>query len=449
LENEEGPPKACCLLPKGTEESKPVVLENRKFRLKVGTAVRFHLVATADDRIPSPGMVVALDEGDFSPLPPLNLVMDTRGSRDEAITVELVAALSSVGTLDLECVSVADPKQRWKIEFQLRATNEGRMPPRALGSDPRLDRARDLIVAIYGPPSKSADGKGVKKLRAELEQLLGPKETWTITLLRDLGRILIEVAGNRRRSSDHERVWLNLTGYCLRPGFGHPLDEVLVEKVFAIFAQSPQFILESQVWSEWWTLWRRIAGGLDAARQIKVLEAGLAYLEPSRIRRPQQSEMARKRAPEDLLRLVASLEHLAPKDKARLGGWILPRIEKPGDQRVLWWSLGRLGARSPWHGSAHNVIPPEDVLPWLEAMLKSDFRKNPEAALSAALIARYTGDRILDVSPELREKVIRQLTDARQPESWIRLVAEVSVLSESDEQRVLGDALPPGLELIN
>jgi hypothetical protein len=146
--------------------------------------------------------------------------------------------------------------------------------------------------------------------------------------------------------------------------------------------------------------------------------------------------------------LVANLEHLSGKDKVRIGAWLLPRIGKQGDQRVLWWSLGRLGARKPWHGSSHNVIPSDEVRPWLELMMSEDFKKNTDAALSAALIARFTGDRLLDVDGNTRDIVVTLLQEAKLPESWIRLVCEVSDLSDSDEQRVLGESLPPGLMLI-
>jgi len=77
-----------------------------------------------------------------------------------------------------------------------------------------------------------------------------------------------------------------------------------------------------------------------------------------------------------------------------------------------------------------------------------DFKKNTDAALSAALIARYTGDRLLDIDVATRDAVVSLLQEAKLPESWVHLVSEVSDLSDSDEQRVLGETLPPGLVLI-
>ena len=449
LEREhEAKSKVCCLLPRGTEEGQSIVLSERRFKLKVGAAVQFHLVASQDDYTPPPGTLAELDELAFKALPPLSLVMDARGRKEDAIEVQLVAALSPVGTLDLQCVAVDDPDLRWKIEFELRSQSKVSVEGIQHEQHPHLASARELILGVFGPRSKSVDPKAVKRLRSDLERLLGPKEDWGLVLLRGLAETLVQGLSNRRRSPDHERVWLNLTGFCLRPGFGHPLDETLVTKVFEVFPQAPQFSQESQVWSEWWTLWRRVAGGLDDLRQSAVFESALSYLEPSRLRRANQAELAKKRGPEDLLRLVANLEHLSAKDKLRIGGWLMPRIGKPGDQRVLWWSLGRLGARKPWHGSSHNVIPSEAVQSWLDRMMGEDFKKNTDAALSAALIARYTGDRLLDIDVATRDAVVSLLQEAKLPESWVHLVSEVSDLSDSDEQRVLGETLPPGLVLI-
>ena len=447
---EEANAKLCCLLPRGTEEGREIVLSNRRFKLKVGAAVQFHLVASQDDFTPLPGTLADLDELAFKTLPPLSLVMDARGRKEDAIEVQLVAALSPVGTLDLQCVAVDDPDLRWQIEFELRSQANASSSVAAFqqGEHPQIAAARELILGVFGPRSKSVDPKAVKRLRSDLERLLGPKEAWSLLLLRGLAVALIQGLSNRRRTSDHERVWLNLTGFCLRPGFGHPLDEGLVTQVFEVFPQAPQFNQESQVWSEWWTLWRRIAGGLDGLRQSAIFESALPYLEPSRLRRANQADLAKKRGPEDLLRMVANLEHLSPKDKVRIGGWLLGRIQKSGDQRVLWWSLGRLGARKPWHGSSHNVIPAEEVRPWLDRVMGEEFKKNSDAALSAALMARYTGDRLLDVDIATRDAVMTLLREAKLPESWVRLVSEVSDLNDSDERRVLGESLPPGLVLI-
>jgi hypothetical protein len=103
----------------------------------------------------------------------------------------------------------------------------------------------------------------VKQLRTQLEHLLGSRESWPTAVLRRLFDALMERAKGRRRSAEHERAWLNLSGYCLRPGFGHALDEWRIEQLWAMFDAGVQHHKDSQVCAEWWTMWRRVAGGLS------------------------------------------------------------------------------------------------------------------------------------------------------------------------------------------
>ncbi|MFP3617141.1 hypothetical protein SB778_44655, partial [Paraburkholderia sp. SIMBA_050] len=77
----------------------------------------------------------------------------------------------------------------------------------------------------FGARASNVGPSEVKRLRAQLEHTLGPRENWDVALLRELFGALWDRAKRRRRSADHERLWLNLAGYCLRPGFGYPLDE--------------------------------------------------------------------------------------------------------------------------------------------------------------------------------------------------------------------------------
>jgi hypothetical protein len=52
-------------------------------------------------------------------------------------------------------------------------------------------------------------------------------------------------------------LWLNLAGYCLRPGLGDALDDWRIEQLWALFGRASSTCSESNNWSEWWTLWRR------------------------------------------------------------------------------------------------------------------------------------------------------------------------------------------------
>jgi len=70
------------------------------------------------------------------------------------------------------------------------------------------------------------------------------------------------------------------------------------------------------------------------------------------------------------------------------------------------------------------------------------------AAFAAALLARMSGDRERDIDVALRQRVIEALRAGKAPESWVGMVTEYQALSEADEQRLFGEALPPGLKLL-
>ena len=95
------------------------------------------------------------------------------------------------------------------------------------------------------------------------------------------------------------------------------------------------------------------------------------------------------------------------------------------------------------------MVPAEIAAGWLEAVLALDWKRVEPAAFAAAQIARLTGDRGLDLSPELRDTVVRRLTAGRAPSSWIALVRDGGRLDDADQRRSFGEALPPGLRLID
>ena len=448
-EGEGATPRGICILPRGVEEGREIVLEDRSFLLTLGAPVRFTLAAATDDLRPEPGALVDLDEERFQTLPPLavSLSADDSGTLEEC-AVRVAASLSEIGTLELQCVAVDDATRRWNIEFQLRR----RAPRMQLDPDnrhPRLDQALDSLREVFGKKGKGTDPKTVKGLRSRLEKLLGPRLEWDTAVLRELFAALLDGLPHRRRSADHERVWFSLAGFCLRPGFGYPLDDWRIEQLAVIEPQGLQFVNEVQNWVEWWTLWRRVAGGLDATRQQSLYEDLAPFINPETARRGNLPVLARKRGYEDMVRLAAALERLSVGTKTELGDWLLHRLEKPGEPAASWWALGRIGGRVPWHGSAHNTVPSQRISLWLESVLRRDFRKEPQAAFAATLLARMCGDRERDIDPLLRQHVIESLRAGRAPESWIAMVAEYQELTEADEQRCYGEALPPGLRLIH
>ena len=456
---DDGKGRGVCVLPHGSEEGREIRLEGRSFELRVGEPVRFHLVSTtvgaAGQPTPLAGQLVDLGERDVQPLPPVaTVVRPDGGTARRNIPVELATMLTEVDTLEMHCISVSDPTQRWKLEFQLRADSTAPASAGA-GLPPRFGEAIECIERVFGARDREVGPKAVKQLRTQLEALLGSRERWPTALLRPMFDALWQRARGRHRSADHERLWLSLAGWCLRPGFGDPLDGWRIEQLWTIFELGVQHGRERQVNAEWWTLWRRVAGGLDEAAQQRLLddfainlrgeEAGI-HVPPPRLVKGNW---------DDMVRMGASLERIPVDHKVEIGDWLVERLQRPGatadpQARDTWtlWAIGRIGSRAPLYGSAHGVVPADAAAAWLDALLALDWKRVEGAAAAAANLARLSGDRARDLSLDVRERVIARLEAHRAAPAWIARVREVVTLDEAGERGVFGEALPPGLKLI-
>ena len=434
-----------CLLPKGSPEGLEILLGDRQFALRVGQPVRFHLLSNSGDGLYQAGDIVALDEERFHSLPPLALALE--GEQNSLILVQLLAKYTELGTLQLQCVAVSDPQQRWDVEFQIRKKLQICSNPQLPA---QLPQALEKIQTVFGAKSRQVDPQAVKTLRADLEKTLAlPRQDWQIPLLRELFQTYWEGAKFRRRSDNHERLWLSQIGYSLRPGFGYPLDDWRVEQLWKIYPEGLQFVNEKQNWTEWWTLWRRVAGGLDVAAQLRIYQDIAKFIDPAAARQPGLVKQLTVRGYEDMVRLAATLERLPVAEKIQLGVWLLKRLEKPGEPEQSYWALGRIAARILFYGKNHDVLPPQVVEPWLQQLLKPDWKKQQQAAFAATLIARRCDDRASDIDENLRLQVLEKLKLSKVPPGWLEMVAEYKPLDAQQEKQVFGEALPPGLLLVN
>ncbi len=438
-----------CILPRGTDEGQEIRLSKRTFSLRLGQPVRFHLVSSTETTVFKSGALVDTSDEHFVSLPPLAVTLEHATSDQQTEEkVEIAATLTEFGTIQIQCVSLNDNQQRWDLQFQIRTDRQ--TPSDSTASLPaNFDKAVARIHQVFGQKSHTSGTKSVKGLRGDLEKILGPRFSWEPALLRELFGVLLDGVKNRRRSAEHERVWLSLAGFCLRPGFGVELDDWRCEQVWRIHGQNPQFLNEAQNWTEWWTLWRRIAGGLNAEQQSKIYSDIGKYINPATARQGKTATQIKKRGYEDLVRLVGVLERLPIDDKMQIGSWLLKRLQKASEPDQSWWAMGRIGARVPFHGSTHNVIPVKTANEWLKFLLHQDWKKKQHIGFAATMLCRMSGDRERDIEQIDRDKVLRQLRETKAPASWSKLIEQVTQLDESDSKRIFGEALPPGLKLLD
>jgi hypothetical protein len=446
---EAGSARAICLIPHGHEEGTTVDLKNLPFSLTLGQPVQFPLFSTTADRIDRSGEIVEVGD-EFRTLPPLHTLLKSDSGQVATIPVHLSATLTELGTLELWCVSQTT-RERWRLEFELRSATASTTATITESMPPRFNEVCAVVELIYGRKPKQVDVKEVKQLPRTLEATIGSREYWRLPLLRELWSTLYKGAKERRRSPDHERVFFQLIGYTLRPGFGYPLDEWRCEQTFRLFADRVNAHSELRVWNDFWVMWRRIAGGLSEAAQKDMwamLKPHLAARVPLVPHKLPGLKGIKPDGLDEMVRVAASLEHIEPGEKVELGNWIMERLSKPKTSAGPWaWALGRLGARLPLYGSGHKTVPPDQATEWVSRLLTQDLQSIDGLPFALMQLTRMTGDRTRDLDDDIRDRTIAALKAIDTPTHWVDMVATIVANEANDESRAFGDTLPIGLRL--
>jgi hypothetical protein len=116
------PIKALCVVPFGMEEGSEAEIRDREFGLVVGQPAIFPFLAANTRKEDTVGEEVEDWAGEIEEVTTLETHLDASG--DEAggtlIPVWLRSRVTEIGTLELWCVSRANPDRQWKLEFNIR-----------------------------------------------------------------------------------------------------------------------------------------------------------------------------------------------------------------------------------------------------------------------------------------------------------------------------------------
>jgi hypothetical protein len=376
---------------------------------------------------------------------PLNAVLRFGKAGERLVPVKLGAKLTEVGTLEIWADSKTS-EHRWRLQFELRkaAAQDSSTPSpgvknAAVISEDALAAAEALIPVTFSTDSTLTDGEPAQ-IPALLEQTLGlGRNSWPLSAIRRLADRLLESADGRKRSAAHELRWLNLCGFCLRPGFGSPGDDFRIEQARRVYAGGLTFSNQVQNEIEWWIFWGRVAGGLGRNQQIDIFQRLSPTLLPRGSKSGKTSGNAaprRQRVNPSLLRemwrAAASLELLPLQTKTQLGDELVARVVANDFVETGLWCLARLGARKLFYGPINQVLPATTVSRWLEPLLKIE-----RAADAVSALARRTGDSSRDLPPATLDLVRRAFPDLDLEQDPRDQLAAMG--------RVFGEELPPGL----
>jgi hypothetical protein len=280
-------------------------------------------------------------------------------------------------------------------------------------------------------------------LVAHLEQVLGfGKTAWPLGVIRRFADVLLEVAAGRRKSATLEARWLNLCGFCLRPGFGAAKDPWRIGEARKVYAAGLAFPGAVQNRVEWLVFCERVAGGFSAGQQRELAQRVIGDLGRGGKKAPRLNPQEERES----CRLAASLERLDVATRIKIGDELVRRVRRAATDASLLWAIGRVGARTPFYGPLSSVVPPHDAARWLDALVSV---KITSADLIAAIvqIAGVTGDSLRDVDERERQRVAARLRDAGAEDEALRALEHAIMRSAVDPSRVFGEPLPCGLRL--
>jgi molecular chaperone DnaK (HSP70) len=438
----DAPARVLCLVPRGMEEGESVEISAHEFELLANRAVSFPLF-TATDRVGErAGQILTVEPGALTLLPPIRTVLRFGRKLAEAtLPVHIEVRLTEIGTLEVWCRS-RTTDHRWRLEFRLRADAAASVEAGDAGlvvEPARIEEASRLLRdALEG-------GDDPVTLTRRLETALGAgRDGWPLAAIRSAWDVLWVLEPARARSPDHEVRWLNLAGFLLRPGFGEANDEVRVNRLFRVLGGEPRHPRAVQCRAEWWNLWKRIAGGLDARQQQHLWQrVSPVLLGRGKVSGPRPSPQERR----EMWQAIGSCERLAATSRAELGAALVEEAVRgrASDQEL--WALARLGARAPLYGPLNCVVDRKNAASWATRLLAADWPRPEAYAFALTQMARATGDRERDLDVELRERIARRLATGPQGERAARIVREPVALEAREEARLLDEALPAGLRL--
>ena len=444
--------QAVCVLALGTEEGTTSEI-GHPFTVATNRPTAFSLFSSTI-RTDRAGDIVPVRPGEdvHEHAPLVTVLRYGRRSRQVDLPIRLSATFTEVGTLELWCASQVS-EHRWRLQFQLRGErhDEGRAErTREQAEAGERDEPETLVPedaiaageqAIRGLFEERGGDITSENLVARLEQIVGyGKSAWPLPVIRRFADVLLAVADGRRRSPAFEARWLNLFGFCVRPGFGAAKDAWRIGEARTIYAAGLAFSNAVQNRAEWLVLWQRAAGGFSAGQQRELAQRVMGELGIAGKRGPRLHPQLERES----WRLLASLERLDARVRVTIGDELMRQVRRDPDNPSLLWAIGRLGARAPMYGPLSSVVPAADAARGLDELAGFD-ESTPDLYAAIVQIGALTGDPLRDLEPAVlaraRDRVSADYAADARP------LFEVVERSAADMNRVFGEPLPAALQL--
>jgi hypothetical protein len=441
---------AVCVMPRGTQEGTSLVLD-REFTVITNQPAAFTLHSSIDRSDPV-NALVTFHGGDDAPhrhAPLVTALRFGKRSRRVPLTVRLTTLFTETGTLELWCESTTT-EHRWRLAFNLRGVeldpldesseDEAEAADRVLIADEAVASAERLLRSVF---AAGAEGGSPAALVGDLENALGHgKQDWPLPIIRRLADVLLEVADGRRKGAAHEVRWLNLAGFCVRPGFGAPADDWRISELRKVYAAGLTHPRDVQCQVEWLVLWQRAGGGFSTGQQRELAQRVMGQLGVGHKKLPRVPAQIEREG----WRLLGSLERLEAGHRVTLGDELLRGIRREPRNAARLWTLGRLGTRVPLYGPLNSVVPAATAEAWIDRLL--DLKElTPDVTAAVVQIGALTGDPARDLSATVRARAVERLRSAGASDDVLAGLLQTVAIDRAGASRAFGESLPEGLRI--
>jgi len=464
--------KAVCLVERGVQEGIEMEI-SRDFKVMTNQPVKFTIYSSTLRTQDKEGDVVEVLPEEMAEISPLQTMLQY-GKKNEArpISIHLGSKVTEIGTLELFCKSMESP-HRWRLQFQLRNEEQTASLPQDEVEGVRvIQKADEKVSAEEKDTNINGEDKDFLEKAAMLAQDCFEKETvspaslaamlveasgmdkelWPLPLLRGLFDLLVESRRFCAKSPEHEARWLNLTGFCLRPGAGHALDQWRIKKIWPFIFNGLYYAKDQQARLQWWIFWRRVAAGLSSGQQSQIAAPLRQILLPQQAKnkgkkiKQEKVSVAERR---EMWLLVANLERLDVDIKSEFGTAILGELRKNQDWPAGPWVIGRLAAREPVYGPLNKVVSAKETVSWLKELKKMEKIPLKNLLQPVLNMTRTTGDRMRDVPAHGREAIFEWLISIGAKEQTLLPLKQVVEIDRLFKSQSYGESLPEGIMLSN
>ncbi|PIE75072.1 MAG: molecular chaperone DnaK [Deltaproteobacteria bacterium] len=440
IDTSKGKKGLICLVERGLEEGSLIKLPDKySFSVKTNVPVSFDLYSSSFRSNDNCGDFIEEIDDSFTKLPPLN-TMVTYGKKNEALDIDIdfKAAYTETGSLSIWCDSKITP-HKWDLSFNLRAPDSlknqvsGSISSDEIIEESLVNEAIELLSNSF-----TSEGEKVKSVVKEISRLIGKsKNKWPVHFIRKMADFLIEHSDFRTKSSIYEARWLNLVGFCMRPGIGDAMDSIRIKKLWPEYSKGLYFEKDIQNRNEWWIFLRRIAAGLKAGYQRQISQDLSSMLKRKKVLNQEKSE---------LWMAIGNFEYLHSNDKKRFSNFLKQELKPSKFEPKMVLALGRIGAREPLYGDIDKVLDSDSASKLLDFLLTDKWGPSKEARYAVSQTGRLTGDRIRDIDDKKRKEAVNFLEKYEDFENS-RFLKEIIEVETSEEKDRFGDSLPSGIIL--